>query len=252
MSTLREAFGKVRKEGEPGSWSTLILEAFLSAKQEYPNQGKARGMSPRDWWATVIRSTFSALLPNGTVVPEELIASLFRRFSSSEGYRLYDDVMPFFRQLHEWRSTSSASRSGFSQIQVGIISNSDGQRVASILDSFGIGVNRDTIRQESAMVKSTKPYDIDWVVASFDSGFEKPCHKIFDVAKALSASSAGGEWEYLHVGDSITEDYHGALAAGWQSVILDRDGKHNGEVPETARVANLTMLMQRLIDSKKS
>ncbi|KAL8654218.1 MAG: hypothetical protein Q9226_003521 [Calogaya cf. arnoldii] len=208
------------------------------------------GMSPRDWWAKVIRSTFSAVLPNGTGVPEELIASLFRRFSSSEGYRLYDDVMPFFRQLHEWRSTSSASRSGFSQIQVGIISNSDGQRVSSILDSFGIGVNR--IGPEPSMVKSATSYDIDWVVASFDSGFEKPSHKIFDVARALSASSAGGEREYLHVGDSITEDYHGALDAGWPSVLLDRDGKHKGEVPETARVANLNMLMRRLMDSKES
>ncbi|KAI4286180.1 MAG: hypothetical protein L6R38_000076 [Xanthoria sp. 2 TBL-2021] len=225
-------------------------KAFQSSTKDYPNYGKAAGMDPRQWWANVIHSTFSAFLTNGTTVPDELVASLFRRFSSREGYRLYDDVMPFFKQLHDWRSTASASRSDLSRVQVGIISNSDGQRVSSILDSFGICVNE--TGHDSAAVKSTKCYDIDWVVTSFDSGHEKPSREIFDAAKALSASISGGDSEYLHVGDSIKEDYYGALEAGWQSVILDRDGKHEGEVPEATRVASLTLLMQKLMDNKNS
>ncbi|CAL8578148.1 hypothetical protein XPA_003950 [Xanthoria parietina] len=225
-------------------------KAFQSSRKDYPIYGKAAGMDPRTWWANVINSTFSAFLPNGTPVPDGLVASVFRRFSSREGYRLYDDVIPFFKQLHDWRSTSSASSSDLSRVQVGIISNSDSQRIASILTSFGIRVNE--TGHDSAALKSARCYDIDWMVTSFDSGYEKPSRQIFDAARALSASFSEGDGEYLHVGDSIKEDYYGALEAGWQSVILDRDGKHQGKVPEATRVASLTLLMQCLRDGKKS
>ncbi|KAL9043068.1 MAG: hypothetical protein Q9180_000148 [Flavoplaca navasiana] len=154
--------------------------------------------------------------------------------------------MPFFKQLHNWRSTSSASVSGLSLVQVGIISNSDGQRVRSILDSLGINVKE---AGDDGVTK--KCYDVDWVATSFDTGFEKPSHKIFDSAKAVNASSLGGECEYLHVGDSLKEDYHAALEAGWQGVLIDRDGKYKGEIPEATRVANLPALMQRIKDSQK-
>ncbi|KAL8986200.1 MAG: hypothetical protein Q9205_000274 [Flavoplaca limonia] len=194
----------------------------------------------------VIRSTFSPFLSDNAAVSDELVASLFHRFSSSEGYRLYDDVMPFFKQLHNWRSTSSASVSGLSQVRVGIISNSDGQRVRSILDSLGIHV-----KEAGHDCITKKCYDVDWVATSFDTGFEKPSHKIFDSAKAVDASSLGGECEYLHVGDSLKEDYHAALEAGWQGVLIDRDGKYKGEIPEATRVANLPALMQRIKDSQK-
>ncbi len=87
---------------------------------------------------------------------------------------------------------------------------------------------------------------------SYDVGIEKPNHGIFDAAKNMSALSAEGEGVYLHVGDSIEEDYHGALKAGWQSVLLDRDSKFKDDVPEAARVKNLTDLLPRLMESKKS
>ncbi|KAL8670388.1 MAG: hypothetical protein Q9168_005070 [Polycauliona sp. 1 TL-2023] len=155
--------------------------------------------------------------------------------------------MPFFTQLRKWRSTSAAA---LPQVQVGIISNSDGQRVSSVLDDLGLRVNGKG--HDTTVADSEKSYDLDWVVTSFDSGYEKPSHKIFDIARALSASRSGGENEYLHVGDNNKEDYHGALEAGWQSVILDRDGKCEGEIPEPVRVPDLTTLMQRLMGRKKS
>ncbi|KAL8732887.1 MAG: hypothetical protein Q9166_002488 [cf. Caloplaca sp. 2 TL-2023] len=184
-----------------------------------------------------------SFLPDSSPVPEGLVASLLRRFSSSEGYQLYDDVIPFFDHLHNWRKTASASRLGPSRVQVGIISNSD-DRVPSILASLGIRVAGR--RYGSSIIESTKHFDIDWVVMSYDVSNEKPDRGIFDAAKALSASFMGQESAYLHVGDSIDEDYHGALKAGLQSVLLDRDGTHESNVPKAARVTDLSSLVQKL------
>ncbi|KAL8862051.1 MAG: hypothetical protein Q9178_001506 [Gyalolechia marmorata] len=197
----------------------------------------------------VIHSTFSTLLPDAAQVPEGLVTSLLHRFSSDEGYRLYDDVLPFFQQLHDWRKTSPATRSDLYQLQVGIISNSD-DRIPTILDELGLRLNGR--RYGSDLVQSTTHSDIDWVVMSYDVGIEKPNHGIFDAAKNMSAISAEGEGVYLHVGDSIEEDYHGALKAGWQGVLLDRDSRFKDDIPKTARIKTLTDVLPRLMDSKKS
>ena len=63
-------------------------------------------------------------------------------------------------------------------------------------------------------------------LCSYDIGHEKPEKEIFDLAKdyATEGSPPGTEWTYIHVGDDLQEDYHGALQAGWKAVLLDREG----------------------------
>ncbi|KAL8704474.1 MAG: hypothetical protein Q9201_002349 [Fulgogasparrea decipioides] len=195
----------------------------------------------------VIRSTFSAIQPSPGTVPESLIASLLHRFASNEGYRLYDDVIPFFRRLHDWRTTTeaaSAAKLDPSRVQVGVISNSD-DRVTSILASLGLRVN--TQRWGSATAGESKgTLDIDWMAMSHDVGFEKPDRRIFEAAKKLSAFASESDGLYLHVGDNVEEDYRGALKAGWRSILLDRDVQHSGHVLKPERIQDLSSLMQTL------
>ncbi|KAL8820481.1 MAG: hypothetical protein Q9223_001311 [Gallowayella weberi] len=132
---------------------------------------------------------------------------------------------------------------------IGIISNSD-DRIPAILASLGISVS--DRRYGSGAVASTDHSDIGWVVMSYDVGIEKPDKGIFDAAKGLSTSFAESESEklYIHVGDSIKEDYRGSLDAGWEGVLLDREGKHKDDIPEADRMTNLTSLTYRLMHSR--
>lgn len=152
---------------------------------------------------------------------------LLHRFSSSKGYTLYPDVLPFFRQLRRKKQKDSAPRSG---LIVGIITNSD-DRVPSILSSLGLsvgplklgGAQWDPTQVESLGRKSK---DIDFVALSYDIGFEKPDSRIFDTVRKLIRQTKGDDCELLHVGDDLEKDVNGAKAAGWGSLLLDREEKY--------------------------
>lgn len=75
------------------------------------------------------------------------------------------------------------------------------------------------------------------MVLSYDVGAEKPEREIFDAAKQMlgetlrDASSGEGaqradEFEMLFVGDDLEKDVLGARDAGWNSVLLDREGRY--------------------------
>ncbi|KAL8627478.1 hypothetical protein Q9189_006822 [Teloschistes chrysophthalmus] len=228
----------------------MSMTVFKREKRQYPNYGRAVGMGASQWWANVIESTFLDILPSLAALPEDLVASLLHRFSSHEGYRLFDDVIPFFRDLHIWRDRAQSTFGPNQEplkLQVGIISNSD-DRVPAILSSLGLGV-ADRSHGSSA-VKSNGIIDIDWVLHSYDVGFEKPDRRIFDVAKRRSSlDEAGGESAYCHVGDNLSEDYQGALGAGWKSLLLDREGQHADAVSCDERVKDLRSVVRRLTES---
>lgn len=96
------------------------------------------------------------------------------------------------------------------------------------------------------MVHSASTSDIDSLTLSYDVGFEKPNKNIFDAAKTLNPFNAESDSSYLHVGDSLWNDYHGAQKAGWRSILLDRDGRYKGMEPRVDRVGDLVSLIQRL------
>lgn len=98
----------------------------------------------------------------------------------------------------------------------------------------------------SATIDSYGTFDIDFVTMSYDVGFEKPDRWIFDAAKSLSPFAFENDILCLHCGDDMQEDYRGALEAGWQSVLLDRDGKYDSKETTAERVRDLGSLMQKL------
>ncbi|KAL8754310.1 MAG: hypothetical protein Q9184_005153 [Pyrenodesmia sp. 2 TL-2023] len=193
----------------------------------------------------VIKSTFSAVLPSSATVPESLITSLIRRFSTNEGYDLYDDVKPFFEHLRDWkRGTDASSAESPPRVHVGIISNSD-DRVSTILGSHGIRLDNRRYGSGS-LVASQDTFDVDSVTLSYDVGFEKPNRMIFDAARSLSPFATEGDTLYLHIGDCPMDDYQGAREAGWESILLDRDRNHKDTEPRPQRMRHLGSLMEAL------
>ena len=176
-------------------------------------------------------------------MPEGLIAELLTRFSSSSGYKLYPDVIPFFQTLRRAKQDDSSDES---TIGVGILTNSD-DRVPQILSSFGLLVGpwrygTPPTRQQNP---SESLHDIDFVALSYDIGFAKPDSRAFDAAKSMAQDLLGKEVECTHVGDDEEKDYHAALAAGWRSVLLDREGVYIQL--GTDRVSSLTELSDRFV-----
>jgi putative hydrolase of the HAD superfamily len=79
---------------------------------------------------------------------------------------------------------------------------------------------------------------VDGAVASAEVGFAKPDGAIF----ALGLEAAGGvdPGDAWHVGDDVDADLGGALAAGIEGVLIDRDG--TAGAPAARRIASLAEL----------
>lgn len=182
----------------------------------------------------MITGTFKPFLKPDQEVPQALVSELLTRYTTSEGYNMYPDVIPFFRML----KSPSMQRTihppwKWEKTVVGIITNSD-DRVSSILESFGLKVGPrrvDSSAERSA--DATVQDDVSFVVLSYDVGYEKPDRRIFEAAtqmlkETLAEDGQGAEeqsiddFEKLYVGDSLEKDYFGAEAAGWHAVFLDR------------------------------
>ena len=199
----------------------------------------------------IITNTFKEVLPQQTSLPDGLVSELLSRFRTAEGYRMYDDVLPFFAMLRDRKAhlsaptgfapppssldPSLAAKWPFDHTIVGVITNSD-DRIPDILTSLGLKVgSRRVGRRSGAMLSADPSEDVSFVVLSYDVGYEKPKHQIFDAAiwlleECLAAESQAGrmmrsdEFERVYIGDEPSKDIVGAQDAGWNAVLLDRGG----------------------------
>ncbi|SLM34869.1 HAD-like domain [Lasallia pustulata] len=202
-------------------------DAYKAESTKHPNYGRAVGMGAEQWWANIIRATLTPFVPAPKSFPESMVPQLLHRFSSSEGYTLYPDVLPFFQHLRRKKQEDPVTGFGTT---VGVITNSD-DRVSSILISLGLsvrpfklaGMQWDTARIDASQRDAE---DIKFVALSYDIGFEKPDPRIFQAVRNLMKQVKDEDFEYLHVGDDPEKDVSGAKAAGWGSLLLDREGKY--------------------------
>ena len=134
---------------------------------------------------------------------------------------LYPDVLPFFDHLSTLRNNNNNK----ARITTGIITNSDG-RVPSILLDLGIKTTYKGYGLRNDCPVNARIHegpDIDFIVMSYDTGHEKPSHKIFQAAGQLSGIGVLEGTQCVHVGDELIADYHGAVEAGWESILLKRE-----------------------------
>ena len=150
----------------------------------------------------------------GVEVSQEQAWQIWRRIRKIDyGLALFNDTIPALNVCRQMGLT------------VGLISNMN-QSGDELADSMGL-----------------LPY-IDFSITSHEVGAEKPNPLIFE--RALERAEAQPE-RAVHVGDQITSDIAGAVNAGINAVLLDRDGNHKGYTaqPRITGLEELPALLER-------
>ncbi|KAL5050504.1 hypothetical protein BDW71DRAFT_174066 [Aspergillus fruticulosus] len=259
----------------PSALQPAFSASYKALSASHPNYGRELALrgkyaGPRRWWEDVIRGCFErALAENPTVnltgrnrVPDALVQDLLERFASARGYKLYDDVEPFLKEVRAQEMKTGQGKGR--KVVIGVVSNSD-DRISSVLESLGVSV-RDArageektrsggdlpgFEEEREKEKTTNPpqsqkqKDIDFILTSYQVGAEKPDPLVWDVATrtALQLTSesdaeddGAGGWERIHIGDDYCKDYRGALDAGWGAYYLARDAEAAAQAPKSTKV----------------
>ena len=219
----------------------IFNNTFICARKATPGFLWASQVEPFFTWLLcnnahylfqIVKKTFQPFVRDGSF-PSGLIPDLLNRFSSKEGYTLFPDVLPFFEKLRKIKKDSDCDRDiwPWRKTTVGIITNSD-DRVPFILESFGLRVGpRFHPSIEFGQREDSAKVDFDFVVLSYDVGEEKPHSDIFHAARkaaqTLNTDQLDEEVDMLYVGDEVEKDVLGALDAGWEAVLLEREGKHS-------------------------
>ncbi|MBD2775499.1 HAD-IA family hydrolase [Iningainema tapete] len=145
-----------------------------------------------EWWLRVVKTTFEQA---GTIKLFSDFSSFFSEvyihFGTAEPWFVYPDVLP---SLTKWRSMG---------IELGVVSNFD-SRIYSVLQALEL---RDYFES---------------ITICTQVGTAKPDPQIFAIALEKHDCAPEAAW---HIGDSITEDYHAAKAAGLRAIWVNRNGK---------------------------
>ncbi|EEP81283.1 predicted protein [Uncinocarpus reesii 1704] len=218
---------------------TAFKAAFKHNSAHYPNYGRdTPGFGgPKVWWGNVIRECFANVKGRDSTVndiPDRLVETLIGVFEGDSGYKLYDDVIPFFKKLQAWKDAKRSGNTGkdWDRIVIGVVSNAD-DRVPTILRSLGLHVGSAWANSGELLPTVDKAYgamegenDIDFIVTSYEAGKEKPHKHIFDVARKraeehlrtcgadIDCPFPAGNDLCVHVGDDYHDDYEGARNAG--------------------------------------
>lgn len=83
----------------------------------------------------------------------------------------------------------------------------------------------------------------DAILASAEVGYAKPAPEIFRAAADRLGLAPGA---ILHVGDTLSEDFEGARAAGFHAMLLDREGGGAKVWPVVRTLADLPDLLERM------
>ncbi len=141
------------------------------------------------FWRRFVGTVFARV--GGGALPEPLLAGLVAHFREERHWALYPETLPVLGALRA------------EGLRLVVVSNWD-STLPSLLARLGLTAA------------------VDEVVVSALVGVSKPSRGIFDEAVRRAGV---GHAEALHVGDSLTDDYHGARDAGLAALLLDRRGR---------------------------
>jgi putative hydrolase of the HAD superfamily len=156
-------------------------------------QARRRFDYSREAWRQLVDQTFAPL--SREPLSDACFDAIYGHFSRKAAWRIFGDVLPALAHL---RSHG---------VQCGLISNWD-ERLRPLLDELDL----------------TRQFEV--IGISCEAGYAKPAPEIFaQVARSFSLPAHS----ILHVGDSASEDFAGAQAAGMQAILLDRADVRPGE-----------------------
>ncbi|KAA1476766.1 HAD-like protein [Dentipellis sp. KUC8613] len=175
-----------------------IKRSFKLALAELQRTQPAYAEGATGFWTAVIQRTAVGAGADPKAVERSLpkiVPTLLKRFSSAEGYKLFDDALRVVRTLKD------------DGVQTGLVTNAD-SRILAAMEDLGI-------------LQHFSP-----VVVSEYEGIEKPALEVFQRACERGGVSPS---EALHVGDELEADYRGAQRAGMQALLLRREGPDGEE-----------------------
>ncbi len=187
-SDLARRFGV---DTDPQAVNRAFYQSFVAAKRlAFP--GEAAAAIPEleyRWWQAIVAGTFAQVGALEKFDDFDIFyKDLYEYFATAAPWQIYADTLP---SLKRWQTMG---------IELGIISNFD-SRLYQVLAVLGLA-----------------PY-FQSVTISTEVGAAKPSAKIFRTALAKHHCLATQAW---HIGDSKTEDYAGAQAAGIRTVLIAR------------------------------
>lgn len=156
-----------------------------------------------------VAAAFNLKLPRGSV-------TAFRRLLLQErqAATAYDDAEKVLTQLR------------LRGYRIGLISNLWPFPVHRIFKQMGLGAH------------------FEHLVYSFEVGARKPAREIFDHAANLFGVNAE---DCVMIGDSMSSDVEGALAAGMHAILIDRTGKVKQLDKDNAHVCRSLTEVERLL-----
>ncbi|XP_015609251.1 rhythmically expressed gene 2 protein [Cephus cinctus] len=183
---------------DPNLLAGSFKSNFKKLSLEHPIYGKHTGLGWENWWRTIVYNIFKEQDQQVCNVKLEKVASsLIKCYGTSRCWHKYPGVIELLDYL-KGRG-----------IIMGVISNFD-ERLESVLASTKL-----------------RPY-FSFVLTSYNLGIEKPHPSIFEEAlkytKELYGTTVLPE-EAVHIGDTLTNDYLGAKKAGWNAILIKRDGR---------------------------
>ena len=182
---------RAQVETDPQALDRAFYQSFVAAERlAFP------GAAPTDiplleyhWWQAIVAETFEQVgVLDRFSDFEAFYKDLYDHFATVTPWQVYADTLP---SLRRWQSMG---------IELGIISNFD-SRLHQVLKVLGLAPHFQT------------------VTISTEVGAAKPSVKIFQAALAKHDCAADQAW---HIGDSKSEDYAGAQAAGLRAILIDR------------------------------
>ncbi|KAI0700880.1 HAD hydrolase subfamily IA REG-2-like protein [Cytidiella melzeri] len=189
-----------------------IKSSFKTALKQLQTDKPAYKSGADAWWGEVIRRTAIGAGADPTAVElhlENIVPKLLTRFSSREGYRLFDDSLPCLKGLKSLN------------VRTGLVSNTDARMRKSTM-SLGTLILHADFTAGSVIGDLGIASYLDPILLSEEEGVEKPSVEIFQRA----CDTAGVELdEVLHVGDELKADYYGAKGCGLKALLVRRHGE---------------------------
>ncbi|KLO14260.1 HAD-like protein [Schizopora paradoxa] len=195
-----------------------IKSEFKRALKQLETERPAYEQGHETWWADVIRRTAVGAGAPAEVVEHALptlVPGLLKRFSSREGYKLYDDALPTLKALQSLG------------IPTGLASNCDDRMISALEDLDALTLLSPNLILSSASLRVAKPAPEFFKIACERTGFSPN--------------------EILHVGDDPDDDYAGARSAGLRALLLAREA-----IATNASTPTLSGVMTNTSDEKEA
>jgi putative hydrolase of the HAD superfamily len=198
--TVGEIYGRFAQRAGFKIDTASLNRAFVQSFRNAP-RAAFPGANPQDvprleyeWWRSVASESFNQVGALSKIENfDAFFQPLFDYFAIADPWVLYPEVPQVLAELKSL------------EIELAVISNFD-SRLCVLMKALELE------QWFSSITLSTQV------------GSAKPEHAIFEAALAMYGHSPEQAW---HVGDSWTEDYRGATAAGFQGVWLNRSNRQD-------------------------